>query len=92
MTSIPMTCQQFVEVITAYLDHELAPEEAAEFDAHLVECPYCQEYLDQMRRTVELSGRLFETSVDPEVREDFLACFREWTGQSNDPPRKYPIV
>ena len=79
MTDLPLSCKEFVEIVTAYCDHALPQMDAARFEAHLAICPSCQEYLNQILRTVNLSGKLNETALDPEIREHLLVCFREWT-------------
>jgi anti-sigma factor RsiW len=81
MIDAPLTCKEFVEIVTAYCDHVLSPVDAERFEAHLAICPSCQEYLDQILRTVSLSGRLRETALDPGRREHLLSCFREWTSE-----------
>lgn len=73
-----LTCKELVEVITEYLEGGLAPEERLRFEEHLVVCNGCATYLDQMRRTVRLTGRLREEDLEPHVRDELLHTFREW--------------
>ncbi|MGH2557447.1 MAG: anti-sigma factor family protein [Thermomicrobiales bacterium] len=73
-----MTCQELVELITDYLEHALPAAERARFEAHLASCPGCRTYLDQMRRTLAVVGRLREDDVSPAAREKLLAHFRAW--------------
>jgi anti-sigma factor RsiW len=79
MTGNIVTCQQFVEIVTAYWENALPDDERVAFEQHLAECPYCQDYLDQMRQTVVIVGRLSEETLADDEREMLLACFREWT-------------
>jgi anti-sigma factor RsiW len=81
MIDTPLTCKEFVEIVTAWCDHALTQADAERFEAHLAICPSCQEYLAQILRTVDLSGRLRKTDLDPRIREDLLVCFREWTSE-----------
>jgi len=78
-----MTCQELVELVTEYLEGTLPEEDRVRFDDHLVTCPHCVTYLDQMRTTVGLLGTLSEGQVSHEAREDLLSAFRDWkrTGQ-----------
>jgi anti-sigma factor RsiW len=71
-------CRELVEAITAYLDGALPDGERRRFDTHLARCPYCTEYLDQMRRTVARLGTLDETTLSTDAREHLLAAFRDW--------------
>lgn len=73
-----MTCQEFVALVTDYLEDALDPSTRARFDAHLVDCPDCPFYLQQMREIVGAVGILREENVSPEARNVLLARFRTW--------------
>jgi predicted anti-sigma-YlaC factor YlaD len=53
-----MTCREFVELVTEYLDRALAPGETARFEEHLAECPFCGRYFQQMQLTIRVLNRL----------------------------------
>jgi anti-sigma factor RsiW len=57
-----LSCRDFVEVIMAFLDDELDTEQRALFDAHMVACPDCENYLDSYKTTVALGKSI----CDPE--------------------------
>ncbi len=73
-----MTCAEFVELVTAYLDDALDPATAHRFAEHLAECEGCERYLEQVRRTVTELGRLPEDALNGQAREQLLAAFRDW--------------
>jgi hypothetical protein len=73
-----LTCRELVELVTDYLEGALMPERRASFEKHLVYCPGCVHYLDQMRQTVELTGTLNEHDLSPDAERAFLAAFRSW--------------
>lgn len=73
-----LTCREFVEIVTDYLEGTLAPGERERFEAHLAVCPGCQIYLEQIRETVRLSGKLTEDSISPEAQSELLQAFRDW--------------
>ena len=75
---LPMPCREFVEVITGYLEGSLPQEDRERFDEHLAVCPHCTAYLDQMRTTLRLTGRLTEDDIPDATREDLLQVFRRW--------------
>lgn len=77
-----MTCRQLVELVTEYLEGALPPRERERIDAHLMECDGCSTYLEQMRQTIRLTGRLREDDVAPEAREKLMAAFRGWRSQA----------
>jgi hypothetical protein len=60
----------------------MAPVDRVRFDVHLAECPYCVNYLDQMRETIETLGGLSEESISSEARDELLAAFRGWRRES----------
>jgi anti-sigma factor RsiW len=73
-----LTCVELVELVTDYLDGALSRRDRARFEAHIRECGNCTEYLEQFRRTIELSGTLREEDVEPAARDALLAQFAEW--------------
>jgi predicted anti-sigma-YlaC factor YlaD len=73
-----MTCRELVNVITEYLEGTLGEADRVRLEAHLEACPYCRNYVDQMRETILTLGRLREESLSPRTREDLLEAFRGW--------------
>jgi len=73
-----LPCQELVDLVTDYLEGALPPALVARFDRHLEVCPFCAEYLEQMRRTIAVSGMLCEDDLDPVARRELLAAFRRW--------------
>jgi anti-sigma factor RsiW len=73
-----MSCKELVEVITDYLEGTMAPEDGKRFEAHLELCPFCVNYVEQMRATIAALGIPTEDSISPERREEVLAAFRGW--------------
>jgi len=73
-----LSCREFVDLVTDYVEGALAPRDRSEFEAHLAVCGGCAAYLDGMRRTIELTGRLTEADVAPEIERELLAAFRGW--------------
>jgi len=71
-----ISCQEVVEVVTDYIEGNLAPADAAIFEAHLKLCDGCQWYLDQMRITIAAVGRIEDDEVPVELRDTVLAAFR----------------
>jgi anti-sigma factor RsiW len=77
-----MACRELVGVISAYLDGTLPAEDRRRFDAHLEECPYCVNYLDQMRETIEALGELAADSIAPERRREIVEAFSAWRNRA----------
>lgn len=74
-----LSCQELVELVTAYLEGALAPEDAARFEQHISGCDGCSAYLEQMRAAIRLAGRLTPEAVPPEAERALLSAFRSWT-------------
>lgn len=78
-----MTCREFADFIIDYLEGDLAPEQTALFERHLVRCPNCPEYLRQYRATIE-AGRLAfpdpDASVPSDVPEALIQAILEARG------------
>lgn len=74
-----LTCSEMVELMTAYLEDALSSEERARFESHLSGCDGCTNYLDQLRETVRITGRLTEEQIEPGARAALLTAFRGWT-------------
>jgi len=77
-TAEAMSCQELVELVTAYLEDALSPDERRRFEDHLGECGTCQVYLEQVRATIRLAGRVEPEDLSPEAERDLLAAFRSW--------------
>jgi anti-sigma factor RsiW len=73
-----MTCHELVQVVTDYMECTLPDDDQVRLEAHLAECPYCVEYIAQMRQTVQALGRLPAETIDPERQEELLEAFRGW--------------
>lgn len=76
-----LNCRELVELVTAYLEDDLSAGERKRFDAHLSGCDGCAMYVEQMRRTIELTGTLSVRDIPPEAEEALLRAFRDWKGQ-----------
>lgn len=72
-------CQEFVEVVTDYLEGLMTRSDRARFERHLAQCDGCDRYLAQIRRTIELTGTLTVADLDElglEARDRLLDAFR----------------
>jgi anti-sigma factor RsiW len=82
MDSTLMTCRELVELVTAYQEDALPPEERARFEAHLIVCPPCGDYVAQMAQTARVAGALCDDDeVATESTQQLLAVFRDWKRQ-----------
>jgi predicted anti-sigma-YlaC factor YlaD len=70
-----LPCRELVELVTDYLEGALELAERARFEAHLAECQACRDYVEQMRTTVRLTGRVAGLQERPEITT-LLVAFR----------------
>lgn len=77
-------CKRIFALLSEYLDAELPAESCDQIEAHLKDCPPCLEFLESLRRTIELCrgfrpgelpGPLSET-VRSELRERYEKALR----------------
>ena len=73
-----LTCRELVELVTDYLEGALPPDERARFEEHVMTCPSCHAHIDQMRRTIDVLGRVPEASLSQSAEQDLLDAFRGW--------------
>ena len=73
-----MVCREVVEAVTDYLEGTMSARDRARFEAHLEGCPHCREYLAQMRKTLDVLGRVGVEDIAPEAQDELVALFRRW--------------
>ena len=72
------TCQELAEFLTDYLEGLLPPAYRVNFDRHIVDCPDCTLYVEQMRVTIAATGRIGVEEITPEMRGRLVDAFRGW--------------
>lgn len=73
-----LTCQEFVELVTDYLEGALTQDVRRRFEEHLAVCPGCVTYLDQIRETASLLGEVSVDDITGEMRATLLSAFRDF--------------
>ncbi len=73
-------CKQVFDLLSDYLDGELPPGLCDRIATHIERCPPCIEFVESLRRTVELcrqSRALEKPGPLPEaLREELLAAYK----------------
>ena len=78
MSGNELSCQEFVEIVTEYLEGGLSADDHARFEEHLEDCEGCVNYLDQIRTTISLSRRITPDDICDETKSQLLGAFRDW--------------
>jgi anti-sigma factor RsiW len=73
-----IVCREAVELVTAYLEEALDPGQRAALERHLAGCPHCVEYFAQIRRCIELAGRVEPEELAPAAKQDLLDLYQRW--------------
>jgi predicted anti-sigma-YlaC factor YlaD len=73
------TCSQVVELATEYVEGAMTPSQMTRFEMHLNFCDGCYTFVDQIRATAAMAGRLTEEQIPEETKAKLLAAFRDWT-------------
>ena len=73
-----LTCQEVVELVTAYLDDALDEDTAQRVEQHVALCPGCEPYVEQIRVTVSLVGELPVEALSEEAQATLLEAFRDF--------------
>ena len=81
-TAHQLICQEFVEVVTDYLEGALEGSLARAAEAHLARCDACVEFLAQMRLTVAELGRVPADRLSATSRTELVDAFRDWSATS----------
>jgi predicted anti-sigma-YlaC factor YlaD len=76
--AIALSCQEFVELVTDYLEGALEPRDLRMFEAHLADCDGCTGYLEQLRLTIRLTGTITTDDLSPEAERALLQAFSGW--------------
>ena len=73
-----LTCQDFVELVTDYLEGALDEDTVRRFEEHMDLCQGCETYLSQMKETASRLGEIPVESLSPETQATLLAAFRDF--------------
>jgi predicted anti-sigma-YlaC factor YlaD len=71
-------CREVVELLGDYLEGVMAPRDRARLEEHLADCEGCATYLEQLRTTIRLTGRLPDEVVPTAAMVPLLEVFRAW--------------
>ena len=72
-----LRCDEFVELVTMYLEGTLSAEDRRRVEDHLPNCEGCARYLDQIRQSIGTLGALPAEALPESARAALLAAFRQ---------------
>ncbi|WP_405586598.1 anti-sigma factor family protein [Streptomyces sp. NBC_01092] len=71
-----MNCDEFVELVTTFLDGAMDEPTELRCLVHLTGCDDCETYLGQFRRTITVLGALPGPRLSNGARDQLLGAFR----------------
>ena len=71
-----MNCQDFIALLSDYLEATVTPETLAALEEHLVGCQPCQAYLRTYRRTRELAAASERATLPPAMPDEMKTRLR----------------
>lgn len=76
-----IVCREAVEIVTDYLEGRLSRRDRRRFEAHLLGCDGCEEYVRQIQATIRILGSVQPDDLAPETREGLMDIYRGFLGQ-----------
>jgi anti-sigma factor RsiW len=73
-----LSCKEVVELVTDYLEGRLSRRDRRRFERHLKACDGCTNYLEQMRETLRVLGRLEEQHISKRAQQELLEAVRDF--------------
>jgi len=71
-----LVCREAVELVTDYLEGRMSRRDARRFEAHIANCDGCDEYLRQIRATIEILGNVQPEDLAPGTRQGLMDLYR----------------
>lgn len=71
-----MNCDEFVELVTDFLDGAMDEPTELRFLVHLTACDGCEAFLGQFEQTIATLGELPGESLPTEARDQLRDAFR----------------
>ncbi|HEV8064758.1 MAG TPA: anti-sigma factor [Acidimicrobiales bacterium] len=76
-----LVCRDAVALVTDYLEGALTARQRGRLERHLAACDGCDEYLRQMRRTIEVLGRVEPEDLPEEARNALVELLLQYRAE-----------
>jgi Putative zinc-finger len=73
------TCKEIVDLATEYVEGAMTAAQMTQFELHLNFCEGCVAFVEQIRATAAMAGRLSEEQIPEETKVKLLQAFRHWS-------------
>lgn len=86
-----LSCRDLAEIATEFTEGKLPFRRRVELHLHMAMCRGCRRFVDQLRTTTVMLGRMPAPEVSPKAQEELTGKYAEWTvagdGDSATRPR-----
>ncbi|MGH9662242.1 MAG: anti-sigma factor family protein [Bryobacteraceae bacterium] len=72
-----ITCKQFLQELTDYLDETVGGEERAKLQQHITECPNCWVIADTTKKTIEVYKQDEQVAIPIDVKSRLMAALEK---------------
>ena len=69
-----LTCKEFLQELTDYLDEKTSGELRAKLERHITECPNCWVVCDTTKKTIQIFKGMREYDIPPDVHQRLMAA------------------
>jgi len=72
-----LTCKQFLDELSDYLDESLSAEERERLQKHIEECPNCWVLADTTKKTIQVYKCSQPVPLPPDIEERFMRALQK---------------
>jgi len=72
-----LTCKDFLNELSEFLDDTLDPKIRAELNRHVEECPNCWVILDTTQRTIKVYKGLEPQTIPPDIHSRLMTALHK---------------
>jgi anti-sigma factor (TIGR02949 family) len=72
-----LTCKQFLQELTEYLDDTIDPAERAELTRHINECPNCWVVCDTTQKTLKVFKGMEAKAVPADIEQRLMSALEK---------------
>lgn len=72
-----LTCKDFLNELSEFLDDTLDPKIRAELHKHVEECPNCWVVLDTTQRTIKVYKGLEPQTIPPDIHSRLMSALQK---------------
>ncbi len=72
-----LTCKQFLEELSDYLDEKTDPELRQKLEQHISDCPNCWVICDTTKKTIQVYKGMDPVPLAPEIHDRLMAALEQ---------------